>query len=138
MFDIKARIILENQEKVLLLLQKTKQGEKYTLIGGRVEEVEYAKEALVRECYEEVGIRVRSKDLKLVHVLHKKNKRGNVLTLYFQSSYWTGTILNKEPANFKGVYWFPIKSLPAKTSPTSKHVIDQFLKGKSYSDLDRQ
>jgi len=137
MFKIKARLILLNLDKILLLLQTNKQGGKYTLVGGHVEEYEYASKALIRECYEEVGIQLFEKDLELVHVLHKKNKRDNTLTLYFTTEVWQGSIENKEPKKFSQVGWFPIHQLPARTSPTSRHVINQYLDGQSYSDFRR-
>ena len=137
MFKIKARLILVNLDKVLLLLQTSKHGGKYTLVGGHVEEYEYASKALIRECYEEAGIILQKKDLELVHVLHKKNKRGNTLTLYFTTEVWGGDIKNKEPKKFSEVTWFPIHQLPARTSPTSRHVIEKYLEGNNYSDFRR-
>ena len=92
MFEIKARVILKNLGKVLFLLQTTKQGGKYTLAGGRVEKMEFAKDALIRECQEELGIVLEESDVALVHVLHKKNKLSNVITLYFETNTWSGLI----------------------------------------------
>lgn len=138
MIDIKARLILKREDKILLLLQRTTKGGKFTLVGGRVESMEYAKEALIRECYEELNIRLKKQDLQLVHVLHKKNKKGNVVTFYFTSNQWKGMIFNREPHHFKGVEWHNVEDLPARTSPTTQHVITKFLKGKIYSELSRE
>lgn len=137
MFEVKARIILKNLGKVLFLLQTTKQGGKYTLVGGRVEKLEFAKAALIRECKEEVGIVLNQDDLELVHVLHKKNKLNNVITLYFETSTWAGLIENKERKKFKQVAWFSLDQLPKKTSPTTRHVLEQYKLGNKYSDLQR-
>ena len=138
MFTIKTRLLLVKAEKVLLLLQTTKQGGKYTLVGGRVERYEYAREALVRECFEEIGIKILVKNLNLVHVLHKKKGIENTLTLYFTTTIWSGPLQNKEPKKFKGVHWFPINSLPNKTSPTTRHIIKKILVGKIYSEFNRE
>ena len=137
MFEVKARIILKNLGKVLFLLQTTKQGGKYTLAGGRVEKLEFAKAALIRECSEEVGIVIDQNDLQLVHVLHKKNKLNNVITLYFETNTWSGLIESKERKKFKQVAWFPLDQLPKKTSPTTRHVLEQYKLGNKYSDLQR-
>ena len=137
MFDVKARIILKNLGKVLFLLQTTKQGGKYTLAGGHVERQEFAKAALIRECKEEVGITLYKKELELVHVLHKKNKQNNVITLYFETSSWTGLIENKEPKKFQRVAWFPLDKLPKNTSLTTRHVLEQYVLGNKYSDFRR-
>ena len=137
MFLIKAKVILKNLGKILFLLQTTKQGGKYTLAGGHVETYEFAKTALVRECREEVGIHLKESDLELVHVLHKKNKKSNVLTLYFETKTWTGLIENKEPKKFKKVAWFDLEHLPTKTSLTTRHVLEQYKAGNKYSNLQR-
>ena len=45
---IKARVILYDQGRILLLKQTTPNGGNYTLVGGTVEAEEYAREALIR------------------------------------------------------------------------------------------
>jgi len=137
MFTIKTRLILVNEGKIVLLLQTNKQGGKYTLVGGRVEQYEYARDALVRECFEEIGIKLMVKHLTLIHVLHKKKEVENTLTLYFTATIWSGQLKNKEPKKFSGVNWFPLNNLPPKTSPTTRHVIKKVLAGKPYSEFNR-
>ena len=138
MIDIKTRLILKKEDKILLSLQRTTGSGKYTLVGGRVEQMEFAKEALVRECYEELNIRLKKGDLELVHMLHKKNKKGNVVTFYFTTTQWQGKVSNKEPQNFSSIEWHPINNLPTRTSPTTMHVITKVLNGKIYSELNRE
>lgn len=137
MFTIKTRLILVKEDKVVLLLQTTKQGGKYTLVGGRVEQYEFVREALVRECFEEIGIKLLVKHLALVHVLHKKKNGENTVTLYFKASNWSGIMQNKEPKKFEGVNWFAINNLPSNTSPTTRHVIKKILSKKTYSEFNR-
>lgn len=132
---IKARLILEKDGKVLLLAQTSENGGKFTLVGGTVENVEFAKTTLIRECYEEVGIKLQPNNLDLVHVLHKKKSKEDRITIYFSTKVWQGTILAKETDKFKGVAWFSIYDLPAKTSPTVRHVMKQFQMGERYSEL---
>ena len=43
------RLILEENGKLLFLRQTKRNGGRYTLIGGNVEEHEFAREALARE-----------------------------------------------------------------------------------------
>ncbi len=132
---VKARLILERDHKVLLLAQTGKNGGKFTLVGGKVEKGEYAKAALIRECQEEIGIRLASDRLDLVHVLHKKRGSGNRITLYFTTKNWKGTIHARETKKFKGVAWFSIYDLPFRTSPTVRHVLEQVKMGERYSEL---
>ena len=53
--SLKVRLILFNQGKILLLKQTKLNGGNYTLVGGNVELGETSKEALVRECKEELA-----------------------------------------------------------------------------------
>ena len=53
---VKARVILYDQGRILLLKQTKPNGGNYTLVGGTVEQEEFAVEALIRESKEEAGI----------------------------------------------------------------------------------
>lgn len=132
---LKARLVLESNNKVLLLAQTTENGGKFTLVGGTVKSKEFIKTTLIRECFEEIKIKISSDDLSLIHVLHKKIRKEDRITLYFTTEKWEGTIKAMEPDKFKGVKWFSKYNLPAKTSPTVRHVIQQIILGKKYSEL---
>ena len=135
---IKTRLILKRNHKVLLLAQTSKNGGKFTLVGGRVEDEEYVKRALIRECQEEIGIHLTADELDLVHVLHKKVRGENRLTLYFMAEDWKGVIHSRETKKFKGVAWFSIYELPPKTSTTVRHVLEQVKMGERYSELSKR
>ena len=134
-FIIKARLILEKDGKVLLLAQTNQNGGKFTLPGGTVENKEYTKATLIRECHEEIGIKLDGEKLDLVHVLHKKKGKENRMTIYFSTNAWQDLIITKERDKFQGADWFSIHSLPPRTSTTVRHVIQQFLLRKTYSEL---
>ena len=68
----KVRLILYHKGKILLIKQTKPNGGNYTLVGGNIEHMEFAKETLIRESYEEAGIILKTKDLQLVHVLQKR------------------------------------------------------------------
>jgi ADP-ribose pyrophosphatase YjhB (NUDIX family) len=132
---LKARLILFHKGKILLLKQKRKQGGNFTLVGGTIETKETAIQAVIRETEEEAGILVKAEDLQLAHVLHKKTKNGQRITLYFKAQSWKGTFRNKEPEKFKGVSWFALNMLPSNLTSTARHVINQYRKGKLYSEF---
>jgi len=135
---IKTRLILERDSKILLLAQTTSNGGKFTLVGGTVEKHEYTKTTLIRETFEEIGIRIQSENLQLIHVLHKKKGKENRITVYFKTSKWQGKIKAMETYKFKGVAWFSVHNLPARTSLTVRHVIQQIKMGNLYSELSKK
>ncbi|MFK7808220.1 MAG: NUDIX domain-containing protein, partial [Saprospiraceae bacterium] len=60
---IVVRMFLQQEGKVLLLKQTPKNGGRYTMVGGKIDEKEMAVTALIRESYEEVGITIKEKKL---------------------------------------------------------------------------
>lgn len=134
---IKVRLILYDRGKILLLKQTKPHGGNYTLVGGTMEAGEYAKDTLIRESFEEAGIKLRSKDLTLVHVLQKNKSSERRLTMYFKAYKWEGTLRAKEPWKFQGVAWYSLEKLPPNLTPTVRHVMKQYRKGKVYSEWDK-
>jgi len=131
---LKARLIVENHGQILLLKQTTQNGGKYTLVGGTVEDYEFARKALIRESLEESGIVVKANDLQLVHTLHKKKDDITRIVLYFKANHWTGEIRTGEPKKFKKVAWFPIDDLPKSMSATVRHALKHYSRGSRYSE----
>ncbi len=133
--EIKARLILEREDGMILLLKQTTQnGGKYTMVGGFVEGKEFAKAGLIRESLEETGVDLREKNLELVHCLHKKRSKDSRIVLYFKASKWKGEAISREPHKFKKVAWYPIDDLPKSLSSTVRHVLSKYRKGISYSE----
>lgn len=135
---IKARLVLEQSGKVLLLAQTSENGGKFTLPGGTVEDTEYTKATLIRECKEEIGIILNPDHLELIHVLHKKKGKENRMTIYFKAKDYKGNLVALETEKFRGVTWCNIERLPVKTSATVKHVIAQIRKGAHYSEFSKK
>lgn len=131
---LKARLILLKGDKVLLMKQKSSNGGKFTLVGGTVEDFEFAKISLIRESKEEANILLSEKDLNLVHTLHKKKGEVTRIVLYFQADKWEGEPKAMEQKKFKKVDWFSLKDLPSPISPTVKHVLNKYNKGLKYSE----
>ena len=134
--QLKVRLILYNRGSILLLRQKKIQGGNYTLVGGTIETTEFARQALIREAFEEAGLVLKKEDLQLAHVLHKRprNKRQRI-TLYFKASSWIGKLKTGEPNKFKGVAWFQLDNLPSNLSETVRHVLKQYRLGNLYSEF---
>ena len=134
---LKARLLLINEGKILLLKQTKLNGGNYTLIGGRVEDYELVKESLVREVWEEAGIVIKKSQLHLVHTLFKKRKIGGRIVLYFECEHFKGKPKNMEPEKFKSVSWHPLDSLPSPMSPTVQHVLEMIEEDIPFSEISR-
>jgi 8-oxo-dGTP diphosphatase len=134
-----ARLILEKRGSILFLAQTTKNGGKYSLVGGKVENSELATDALIREAYEEVGIVLKKESLKLVHVLQRqKANNTTMVVLYFRSNDWIGEEVNREPKKFKRVHWCASNDLPKNISRITKKVLSNYAKGLPFTEFDER
>jgi ADP-ribose pyrophosphatase YjhB (NUDIX family) len=131
------RLILEEKGKTLFLRQTKRNGGRYTLIGGNVEEHEFAREALAREAKEEADIHVEPEDLSLVHVLHRHKlaKNETLIVLYFKASKFYGEPESLETHKFKDVSWLPSNALPEEVSKPTVHVLDCIRRNEIYSEF---
>ena len=133
--SLKARLILYSKGKILLLKQTKPNGGNYSLVGGTIESTEFAKEALIRESFEEAGIVLKAKDLTLVHVLQKNKKAEQRLVLYFKAKKWNGDIKTREPHKFIDAIWFRLDKLPNNITGTVSQALTKYRKGILYSTL---
>ncbi|HAD13926.1 MAG TPA: NUDIX hydrolase [Saprospirales bacterium] len=131
------RLILEDKGKLLFLRQTKRNGGRYTLIGGNVEEHEFAREALAREAKEEASVHVEPEDLVLVHTLHrhKLQKNETLLVLYFKATRFSGEPESMETKKFKDVAWFSPDELPEEVSKPTRHVLQCIKDGEIYSEF---
>lgn len=132
---IKVRLILYDRGNILLLKQTKPNGGNYTLVGGNIERGEYAKEALIRESFEEAGITLKGRDLELVHVLQKNKGGEQRLVLYFKAIRWEGKARSRERNKFKAVEWFDVDELPRNLTTTVRHVMREYRRGNRYSEI---
>ncbi|MCB0632579.1 MAG: NUDIX hydrolase [Saprospiraceae bacterium] len=132
---IKVRLILYDRGNILLLKQTKPNGGNYSLVGGNIDEGEYAKDALIRESFEEAGITLEARDLELVHVLQKNTSREQRLVLYFKAIRWSGKARSRERDKFKSAEWFDVDRLPKNLTATVKHVMREYRRGTRYSEI---
>lgn len=134
------RLIVEKDGDLLFLQQTKKNGGGFSLVGGNVEDREFAREALAREAYEEAGIQILPSNLILVHVLHrhKLKKDEQLLVLYFKATSFEGKPESLEPKKFRDVAWLPLNDLPKTVSKATRHVLSRLEKGEIYSEFPDQ
>ena len=126
------RLILEKDKKLLFLKQTSSNGGGHSLVGGKLDQQEFAADALIREAFEEVGIKLKKKHLQLIH-LYRRNSNKEMIMVY-KTRKWTGKPEPLETHKFKKTHWFSIHSLPNDISPTTNHILEMYLKKSFYSE----
>lgn len=90
-------IILDEEEKVLMVKQSHEGKDIWMVPGGGIEDGENSKEAAVREVLEETGLEIRVKSL-LWHVEEVSPERGQRFVNYFLAEVTGGELgLGKDP-----------------------------------------
>ncbi|OAV43030.1 NUDIX domain-containing protein [Lewinella sp. 4G2] len=133
--SLKARLLLQDRGKLLLLKQTKPNGGNYSLVGGTIERKEFAMQTLIRESWEEAGIELSEDDLELVHVLHKRSSKEHRIVLYFRAYHYEGNPESKELQKFENVEWWSLKELPRNLTSTVRHVLKAYNAGLIYSHL---
>lgn len=130
-------IFLQKHNEVLLI-QRSKTSSYgagfYSLPGGKIEDNETARQAAIREAYEELDITIAKKDLDFVHVFHRNGEGESIFALVFKVTRWQGEIINKEPEKHDMVRWFAITQLPDNLLPAHRQAIENIIKDSHYSE----
>ncbi len=106
----------------------------YGLPSGHLEDNESISHGLCREVKEEIGVFIKPSDLSLVHVMHRKETDIRV-DLFFVATKIKGTPVNAEPDKCDDLQWFRLDKLPKNTIGYVKQAINNYLKGKIYSEI---
>jgi ADP-ribose pyrophosphatase YjhB (NUDIX family) len=95
-------VILDEFNKILMVRQKHKDRELWTVPGGAIEDGENAKEAAVREVREETGFDINIISL-LWHIEEVSEKRGQRFVNFFLAGISGGELkLGRDPERGKG------------------------------------
>lgn len=115
-FSYSVRILLERAGKILLLERIESRGG-FSLPGGKVEKNESPLQAIKRETFEEIGLKLKKKQLHFLHTLQRKRKQQvDELVYFFSCNKWEGKLAVKEPHKFKAIRWFDKNALPQDLS----------------------
>lgn len=130
-----AYLLLVKEDRILLLRRYNTgwNDGNYSVPAGHIESGETFSQAMVREAYEEIGIRIESKDLKVVHVMHRLPV--SYIDIFFVAKDFQGDIQNKESEKCDDLRWFPLNETPANMVPSVKSAIDLYVKGETYSEF---
>ncbi len=95
------------------------------LVAGHLEKGESVMSAMIREAKEELGIKIKNNDLKLVSVIH--GLKPAYVGFFLECRKWEGQIKNIEPDKCQKLEFFNINNLPEeKIIPYVKKAIDCF------------
>ena len=129
-----AYVIKDNK---VLLIYRTNTGfadNKYGLIGGKIEENESARQAVIRELNEEIGITVKPEDARLVHVMSFQGQTRPCMSLIFAIKSWQGEPYNKEIDKHGHIAWFSLDNLPETIIPRHKHILEYIKNNQLYAE----
>ena len=134
---IAAYLVLKKDNQILFHLRKNTSYMEgfYSLVAGHLDGAETAKQAIIREAYEEAGITLKEQDLQVAHVSHRFNPQNEYIDIYLTASKWKGEITNIEPHKCGGLDWFPEDCLPENIVPEVKAVLEQISQKNFYSDV---
>lgn len=129
-------LILKKDSKVFMM-QRANTGYEdghYDFISGHVEDDETPTAAVIREAFEEAGVKVLEKDLNIVHIMATQGGDHERVDFFFQTSKWKNTPHAAEPEKCSNAEWFEIKKLPKDIIKPVKFALDKTNQGTFYSE----
>ena len=102
--------------------------------SGHVEDNEQMKKAMIRETFEELGVKIKYDDLDFVTLIHK-NKGAIYYNGYFRSYKWENDLQIKEPEKCEKIKWFCIDKLPENLIDDRKEAIKNYENNIYYSEF---
>ena len=104
--------------------------------SGHVDQGETATQAVVRECGEELGIRVKAEDLTFAHLSHNVAtvRDDTYYNMYFFVQRFEGEPGIREPQKCSGMAWFDVEHLPENMIAVRRTDVLHCLRGEPYSE----
>lgn len=107
---------------------------KYSLIAGHLDGNESVTNSMIREAWEEAGIKVAKANLKPATVLHRYSTDQEYMDFFFVAESWEGDPEIKEPDKCDDMVWFDLKQLPDNTLPHIAEAIKNYQKDIAFSE----
>lgn len=133
-------IILSDDEQKILLHRRQntgyEDGKWDTAASGHVDAGETAKQAVTRECKEEVGIDVKVDDLEFAHLTHHFSESDRIYYhIYFVVNHYDGVPTIMEPNKCIDLRWFELNNLPEDIVPCRKLAIEAWRNNVLYTEI---
>ncbi|MFI5755924.1 methyltransferase domain-containing protein [Streptomyces sp. NPDC051569] len=99
--------------------------------SGHVESGEDVRTAMIREAYEEVGVRLTPDDLRVALVMQHRGPGGEPrIGWFFEAAYGAGgEPYNREPHKCSGLSWHPLAALPDELVAYCRAGLDAYRAG---------
>ena len=100
--------------------------------AGHVEPDESVHAAAVREAREELGVRIRERDLQPICTVHRRQSErdgGQRVDFFFTAEAWEGEPSVREPDRSGGVRWFALADLPEPLVPVDAIALEMLRTG---------
>ena len=127
-------VIINSKNEILLLLRKKPpEADYWTIPGGAVEWFETCEDALIRECREEIGAKVKIVKLLTVvdHIVRDEGIHW-ISSEYLVKLMSPVKISNFEKTESQKMKWFPISHLPEKITLTTREAVKHYLIYRAY------
>jgi 8-oxo-dGTP diphosphatase len=105
----------------------------YGLPSGKVEKDEGATDAAVHEAKEEIGITIEPTNLTFVHLMHR-HLETDWIDIFFETTNYTGKVVNGEPDKHSELAWLDPKNLPDNVLDYIKVAMAHIEAGEFYSE----
>lgn len=132
---VDAHLFLIKDGRILLLLREHTGYEdgKYHVPAGHMDGGEPITNAMIRESKEEIGITIKYKDAKLVHIMYSIDGKER-MGFFFEVKNWKGVVTNMEPEKHGSVKWFDFNKLPKNMVAYAKYAINCYKKEQFLSE----
>ncbi len=129
-------LYLEKNGKVLLIRRCNTgwQDGNYSMVSGHIEEGETARQAMKREAREEANIIIKTKDMKIVHILQRKAPDREYIDFFITTKKYGGQIRNNEPEKCDEIRWVDGRKLPKNVVPYIPFAISKIRSGEFYGE----
>lgn len=107
---------------------------KYSLIAGHIDRDETIAQAMVAEVREEAGINLESKDLRVVHTMHRKSGNIEYVDFFLIVDLWAREPRIMERNKCDEMKWFPLNKLLHNLIPHVKKAIEYYHKKVYFSE----
>lgn len=108
----------------------------YALVGGGAEKGETFVQTIIREAQEELGITLNANNLKLVQIIHFKDKHGNEwFNTIFEATSWEGEPSVAEPDKCIDLCWFDTEKLPENCVEVIPYMFKRIDMGEYFSEF---
>jgi len=107
------------------------------LPAGHIDPDETPREAIVRECKEEIGVDINPGDLEFVHIQYNRNlnKEFDRTHYYFKLVTCDLGPTTTEPEKCSEAFWLPIGERMDEFFPFMRGAVEAILQGEVYSEF---